>query len=32
VDWQVRANTAITAGTLVEVVKVEVGELTVAAK
>jgi membrane protein implicated in regulation of membrane protease activity len=32
VDWKVKANTDIAAGTMVQVVKVEVGELTVAAK
>jgi inner membrane protein len=32
VEWKVVANTAITAGTLVEVVKVDVGELTVKIK
>ncbi len=32
VDWKVRAETTIAAGTLVQVVKVEVGELTVEPK
>jgi membrane protein implicated in regulation of membrane protease activity len=32
VDWKVKAMTDIAAGTMVQVVKVEVGELTVAAK
>lgn len=32
VDWKVRSNTPLAAGTPVYVVKVEVGELTVAAK
>ncbi len=32
VDWKVRADVPLAAGTLVQVVKVEVGELTVAAK
>jgi membrane protein implicated in regulation of membrane protease activity len=32
VDWKVKSDVPISAGTIVEVVKVEVGELTVAAK
>lgn len=32
VDWKVRSDVPLKAGTLVEVTKVEVGELTVAAK
>lgn len=32
VDWKVKATSDIAAGTMVQVVKVEVGELTVAAK
>ena len=32
VDWKVRSEVPLAAGTLVQVVKVEVGELTVAAK
>ncbi len=32
VDWKVRSDVPLKSGTLVEVIKVEVGELTVAAK
>jgi membrane protein implicated in regulation of membrane protease activity len=32
VDWKVKSEVPITAGTVVEIVKIEVGELTVAAK